>query len=158
MAIGQCAGVILLTMKCCKLSSIGHVCQHTLPKLILQGIREGGRRRERSHKSWNSSIKEWTDQLPSLLLRTQCRWWQKLMHSHPSQRRRRLLEHPKRCVEFSCKMNVCWTPEERNVAFSYLIKSVINYFGRFARHHHYEPNNFENYYHPTHHHLTEASL
>ena len=65
MAIGHCprgtSGAFYV--KCHKLSWLGHVCRHeTLPKIILQGTVDSGRRRRRLHNSRKDNIKEWTGQ------------------------------------------------------------------------------------------------
>ena len=49
---------LLSTIKRRKLSWLGHVCRHgTLPKITLQGIVDGSRRRRRPRKSWKDNIK-----------------------------------------------------------------------------------------------------
>lgn len=62
--VAQLAGpqIPLLTIvKRRKLSWFGHVTRHnTLPKTVLQGTVEGGRRRGRQPKCWMDNIKEWT--------------------------------------------------------------------------------------------------
>ena len=52
---------LLSVVKKRKLSWFGHVTRHnSLPKTVLQGTLEGGRRRGRQTKSWMDNIKEWT--------------------------------------------------------------------------------------------------
>ena len=52
-----------------KLSWFGHVCCHDmLPKIMLQGTVDGGRRSGKPRKSWKDNIKEWTGQSMSSLL------------------------------------------------------------------------------------------
>ena len=52
---------LLTTVKRRKLMWFGHVTRHnTLPKTVLQGTLEGGRRRGRQAKSWMDNIKDWT--------------------------------------------------------------------------------------------------
>jgi hypothetical protein len=60
---------LLATVKRRKLGWFGHITRHdSLPKTILQGTLEGGRRRGRQRKSWVANIMEWTDRgMPDLL-------------------------------------------------------------------------------------------
>ena len=52
---------LLAIIKRRKLTWFGHVSRHnSLPKTILQGTLEGGRKRGRQQKSWLDNIKEWT--------------------------------------------------------------------------------------------------
>lgn len=52
---------LLVLVKRRKLTWFGHVTRHnSLPKTVLQGTLEGGRRRGRQVKSWMDNIKEWT--------------------------------------------------------------------------------------------------
>ena len=53
-----------------KLSWFGDVCRHgTLPKIILHGSVDGGRRSGKLRKLWKDNIKEWTGQSMSSLRR-----------------------------------------------------------------------------------------
>ena len=62
---------LLATIKRRKLAWFGHVTRHnTLPKTILQGTLEGGRKRGRQQKSWFDNIKEWTRMDSPTLLRS----------------------------------------------------------------------------------------
>ena len=62
--------LLLSTVKRRTLSWFGHVCRHdTVPKIMLHGTADGSRRRRRPRKSWRDSIKEWTGQSLSSLLR-----------------------------------------------------------------------------------------
>lgn len=75
---------LLSTIKRRKMSWFGHVTRHnTLPKMILQGTLEGGRRRGRQMKSWMDNIKEWTRlDSPTLLRRAEDRaGWRSLAAS-----------------------------------------------------------------------------
>ena len=60
---------LLATVKRRKLAWFGHITRHdSLPKTILQGTLEGGRRRGRQRKCWMNNIKEWTSlPMPELL-------------------------------------------------------------------------------------------
>ena len=61
--------LLLSTVKHRKLSRFSHVCRHdTLPKVILQEVKDGIRRRGRPRKSCRNNIKEWTGQSLSSLL------------------------------------------------------------------------------------------
>ena len=74
---------LLATVKRRKLSWFGHVTRHnSLPKTILQGTLEGGRRRGRQAKSWMDNIKEWTRMdSPTLIREAENRnSWQILAH------------------------------------------------------------------------------
>ena len=52
---------LLAIVKRRKLSWFGHVIRHnSLPKTVLQGTLEGGRRRGRQAKCWLDNIKDWT--------------------------------------------------------------------------------------------------
>lgn len=52
---------LLAIVKKRKMSWFGHVMRHnSLPKTVLQGTLEGGRRRGRQAKCWLDNIKEWT--------------------------------------------------------------------------------------------------
>ena len=70
---------LLALVKKRKLSWFGHVTRrNSLPKTILQGTLEGGRRRERQTKCWLDNIKEWTRMnSPTLIRRAEDRagWW-----------------------------------------------------------------------------------
>jgi exonuclease III len=60
---------IMATIKRRKLTWFGHVVRHNnLPKTILQGTVQGGRRRGRQRKCWFDNIKEWTNLQMSELL------------------------------------------------------------------------------------------
>ena len=62
---------LLAIIKRRKLQWFGHVTRHnTLPKTILQGTLEGGRKRGRQQKSWFDNIKEWTRMDSPTLLKT----------------------------------------------------------------------------------------
>ena len=82
---------LLATVKKRKLSWFGHVTRHnSLPKTILQGTLEGGRRRGRQAKSWLDNIEEWTRMdSPTLIRRAEDRagWQQQhpscLLYAHP---------------------------------------------------------------------------
>ena len=51
---------IMATIKRRKLAWFGHVFRHNnLPKTILQGTVEGGRRRGRQRKCWFDNVKDW---------------------------------------------------------------------------------------------------
>ena len=55
---------LLATVKREKLAWFGHVTRHdSLSKIIVQGISEGGRRRDRQKKCWMDNVKEWTSLL-----------------------------------------------------------------------------------------------
>ena len=72
---------LLTIIKKKKLSWFGHVTRHnTLPKTVLQGTLEGGRKRGRQTKSWMDNIKEWTRMdSPALLRRAEDRdGWRRL--------------------------------------------------------------------------------
>ena len=60
---------LLSIVKRRKLSWFGHITRHNaLPKTVLQGTLEGGRRRGRQTKCWMDNVKEWTRlDSPSLL-------------------------------------------------------------------------------------------
>lgn len=61
---------LLAIVKRRKLTWFGHVTRHnTLPKTILQGTLEGGRRRGRQVKCWMDNIKDWTQMDTPTLLR-----------------------------------------------------------------------------------------
>ena len=62
---------LLAKIKRRKLTWFGHVTRHnTLPKTILQGTLEGGRKRGRQQKSWFVNIKEWNKMDSPTLLRS----------------------------------------------------------------------------------------
>ena len=62
---------LLAVIKRRKLTWFGHVTRHnTLPKTILQGTLEGGRKRGRQQKAWFDNIKEWTRMDSPTLLKT----------------------------------------------------------------------------------------
>mgnify|MGYP006273469667 CR=1 FL=1 len=72
---------LLATVKKRKLAWFGHVTRHnTLPKTVLQGTLEGGRRRGRQTKSWMDNIKEWTHlDSPTLIRKAEDRaGWRRL--------------------------------------------------------------------------------
>lgn len=72
---------LLSVIKRRKLSWFGHVTRHTsLPKTILQGTLEGGRKRGRQPKSWMDNIKDWTRMdSPTLIRQAEDRTgWRKL--------------------------------------------------------------------------------
>ena len=72
---------LLSIVKKRKLSWFGHVTrQNTLPKTVLQGTLEGGRRRGRQAKCWTDNIKEWTRlDSPSLIRQAEDRaGWRRL--------------------------------------------------------------------------------
>ena len=74
---------LLATVKRRKLSWFGHVTRHnTLPKTVLQGTLEGGRRRGRQAKAWMDNIKEWTRMdSPTLIRKAEDRnGWRTLTH------------------------------------------------------------------------------
>ena len=74
---------LLATVKRRKLSWFGHVTRHnSLPKTILQGTVEGGRKRGRQVKSWMDNIKEWTRMdSPTLIRKAEDRnGWRYLTH------------------------------------------------------------------------------
>ena len=74
---------LLATVKRRKLSWFGHVTRHNnLPKTVLQGTLEGGRRRGRQTKSWMDNIKEWTRMdSPTLIRKAEDRnGWRILAH------------------------------------------------------------------------------
>ena len=60
---------LLPTVKREKLAWFGNVTFHdSLPRIIFQGILEGGRRRGRQSKCWMDNVKEWTTlPVPELL-------------------------------------------------------------------------------------------
>ena len=61
---------LLAIVKRRKLTWYGHVTRHnTLPKTILQGTLEGGRKHGRQQKTWLDNIKEWTRMDSPTLLR-----------------------------------------------------------------------------------------
>ena len=61
---------LLISVKRRKLKWYGHVTRSSgLAKTILQGIVQGGRRRDRQRKRWEDNIKEWTGLEWSILLR-----------------------------------------------------------------------------------------
>ena len=61
---------LLATIKKKKLTWYGHVARHnTLPKTVLQGTLEGGRKRGRQVKCWMDNIKEWTRMNSPTLIR-----------------------------------------------------------------------------------------
>ena len=61
---------LLASVKMRKLSWFGHVTRHnSLPKTVLQGTLEGGRRKGRQAKCWLDNIKEWTRMDGPLLIR-----------------------------------------------------------------------------------------
>lgn len=73
---------LLATAKRRKLKWFGHVTRHnTLPKTVLQGTLEGGRRRGRQLKCWMDNIKEWTQMdSPTLIRRAEDRaGWRRLV-------------------------------------------------------------------------------
>ena len=75
---------LLATIKRRKLTWFGHVTRHnSLPKTILQGTLEGGRKRGRQAKSWLDNIKEWTRMdTPTLIRKAEYRTsWSRLAHS-----------------------------------------------------------------------------
>ena len=75
---------LLATIKRRKLTWFGHVTRHnSLPKTILQGTLEGGRKRGRQAKSWLDNIKEWTRMdTPTLIRKAEYRAsWRRLAHS-----------------------------------------------------------------------------
>ena len=75
---------LLATIKRRKLTWFGHVTRHnSLPKTILQGTLEGGRKRGRQAKSWLDNIKEWTRMdTPTLIRKAEYRaCWSRLAHS-----------------------------------------------------------------------------
>ena len=75
---------LLTTIKRRKLTWFGHVTRHnSLPKTILQGTLEGGRKRGRQAKSWLDNIKEWTRMdTPTLIRKAEDRAsWRRLAHS-----------------------------------------------------------------------------
>ena len=52
---------LLAIIKKKKLTWYGHINRHAgLPKTVVQGTLEGGRKRGRQRKSWLDNIKEWT--------------------------------------------------------------------------------------------------
>ena len=72
---------LLSTVKRRKLSWFGHITRHnTLPKTVLQGTLEGGRRRGRQTKCWMDNIKDWTRlDSPSLIREAEDRaGWRRL--------------------------------------------------------------------------------
>ena len=74
---------LLAIVKKRKLSWFGHITRHnSLPKTVLQGTLEGGRRRGRQTKSWMDNIKEWTRlDSPTLIRRAEDRGgWRSLAH------------------------------------------------------------------------------
>ena len=61
---------LLAIIKRRKLAWYGHVTRHnSIPKTVLQGTLEGGRRRGRQTKSWLDNIKEWTQMDSPALIR-----------------------------------------------------------------------------------------
>ena len=75
---------LLATIKRRKLTWFGQVTRHnSLPKTILQGTLEGGRKRGRQAKSWLDNIKEWTRMdTPTLIRKAEYRAsWSRLAHS-----------------------------------------------------------------------------
>ena len=66
---------LLATVKRRKMQWFGHTTRHnSLPKTVLQGTVEGGRKQGRPRKSWMSNIKEWTGlSFPTLLKAAQDR-------------------------------------------------------------------------------------
>ena len=66
---------LLATVKRRKFARFRRVTRHdSLPKTILQGTLEGGRRRGRQKKCWIDNIKEWTSlPMPELPTRASCR-------------------------------------------------------------------------------------
>lgn len=77
---GQQAPLLSL-VKGRKLSWFGHITRHNaLPKTILQGTLEGGRRRGRQVKCWMDNIKDWTRlDSPSLIRKAEDRaGWRRL--------------------------------------------------------------------------------
>ena len=74
---------LVATVKRRKLAWFGHVTRHdSLPKIILQGTLEGGRKRGRQPKCWLDNIKEWTRlDSPTLLRKAEDRsGWRTLSH------------------------------------------------------------------------------
>ena len=76
---------LLATVKRRKLAWFGYVARHdSLPKLILQGILESGRRRGRQRKCWMDNIKKWTSTpMLELLTRTSYRKVWKRISAEP---------------------------------------------------------------------------
>ena len=73
---------LLALVKKRKLAWFGHVTRrNSLPKTVLQGTLEGGRRRGRQAKCWLDNIKEWTRMdSPTLIRRAEDRaGWRRLM-------------------------------------------------------------------------------
>ena len=61
---------LLAPVKRRKLTWFGHVTRHnSLPKTVLQGTLEGGRKRGRPAKNWMDNIKEWTRMSSPSLIR-----------------------------------------------------------------------------------------
>ena len=85
--VAQLAGPqepLLALVKRRKLSWFGHLIRHdALPKTVLQGTLEGGRRRGRQTKSWMDNIREWTRMdSPTLIRRAEDRAeWRRLAAS-----------------------------------------------------------------------------
>ena len=74
---------LLATVKRRKLTWFGHVTRHNnLPKTVLQGTLEGGRKRGRQMKCWMDNVKEWTRMdSPTLIRKAEDRHtWHSLAH------------------------------------------------------------------------------